>query len=335
MKHGPLIFLGVFFTLATSWCGLIFAPQLQLGSQQPVKIEATGQLYPSARPGLAQQGAEVYRANGCVYCHSQQVRQSDSEFDLILAALPVAKEEPAAPKPDFHKDATNYLAEAYGLKGDARWYALARSAKGFALAGETSESLVITKELVGYWKAIGLSGIYPSLVQSGDTKQAEAAMTEAFAAVRQWEGEEKDGAYIEIAIGYALAGDFTRATKLADHMQSRGRAYAAIIKALAKAGKTRQAVTLAVLELRGGGWADAEKLVASAPKPVLRGVNKQVANAARIKIEAAGGKANPSVIPLGLDLDRGWGNRPSVAQDFLYDYPVQIGSQRIGPDLAD
>ena len=40
MKQGPLIFLGVFFTLATSWCGLIFAPQLQLGSQQPVKIEA-------------------------------------------------------------------------------------------------------------------------------------------------------------------------------------------------------------------------------------------------------------------------------------------------------
>ena len=338
MKHGPLIFLGVFFTLATSWCGLIFAPQLQLGSQQPVKLEATGQLYPPARPGLAQQGAEVYRANGCVYCHSQQVRQSDSEFDLILAALPVAKEEPAALKPaDFHTAATNYLADANRAKGDARWYALARSAKGFALAGETSQALAIAKdkELVGYWKAIAVSGIYPSLVQSGDTAQAEAAMTGAFAAVRQWDGEEKDGAYIEIAIGYALAGDFTRATNLADHMQSRGRAYATIIKALAKAGKTRQAVTLAVFELRGGRWADAEKLVASAPKPVLRGVSKQVADAARIKIEAAGGKANPSVIPLGLDLDRGWGNRPSVAQDFLYDYPVQIGTQRIGPDLAD
>ena len=26
------------------------------------------------RPGLARQGEQVYRANGCFYCHSQQVR---------------------------------------------------------------------------------------------------------------------------------------------------------------------------------------------------------------------------------------------------------------------
>ncbi len=336
MKHGPLIFLGVFFTLATSWCGLIFAPQLQLGSQQPVKIEATGQLYPSARPGLAQQGAEVYRANGCVHCHSQQVRQGDSEFDLILAALPEAKADAATLKPeDFHKAATNYLAEANLLKGDAKWYALARSAKGFALAGDTKQALALANQLVGYWKAIGLSGIYPSLVISGDTAQAEASMTEAFAAVRKSEGEDKDGAFIEIAIGYALVGDFKRALVVAANTQSRDRTFSAIIKALVKAGRTKQAVTLAVFEIKGGTWSGAEKLVASAPKPVLKGVSKKVANAARIKIEAAGGKANPGVIPLGRDLDRGWGTRPSVAQDFLYDYPVQIGSQRIGPDLAD
>jgi cytochrome c oxidase cbb3-type subunit 2 len=30
-------------------------------------------LYPSPRAGLAAQGAEVYRANGCYVCHSQQV----------------------------------------------------------------------------------------------------------------------------------------------------------------------------------------------------------------------------------------------------------------------
>ena len=153
--------------------------------------------------------------------------------------------------------------------------------------------------------------------------------------MRKWEGEDKDGALIEIAIGYALAGDFKRATKLADITQSRGRSYAAVIKALAKAGKTKQAVTLAVFEIKGGTWSGAEKLVASAPKSVLQGVSKKDADAARIKIEAAGGKANPSVVPLGRDLDRGWGTRPSVAQDFIYDYPVQIGSQRVGPDLAD
>jgi len=37
----------------------------------------------------------------------------------------------------------------------------------------------------------------------------------------------------------------------------------------------------------------------------------------------------------GGDLDRGWGKRISVAQDFLYDSPVMLGSLRAGPDLAN
>jgi cytochrome c oxidase cbb3-type subunit 2 len=74
MNYGPLLFLGAFLTIASSWCGLVLIPQLQFGRQEPLKIEETGQLYPQARPGLAQQGLVVYKANGCIYCHSQQVR---------------------------------------------------------------------------------------------------------------------------------------------------------------------------------------------------------------------------------------------------------------------
>ena len=74
MNHGPLIFLGVLFALATSWYGMVVSPVLQLGSQEPATIESTGGRYPTARPGLAQQGREIYRANGCNYCHTQQVR---------------------------------------------------------------------------------------------------------------------------------------------------------------------------------------------------------------------------------------------------------------------
>jgi cytochrome c oxidase cbb3-type subunit 2 len=37
----------------------------------------------------------------------------------------------------------------------------------------------------------------------------------------------------------------------------------------------------------------------------------------------------------GTDFARGWGLRFSVAQDYLRDYPVQLGSLRIGPDLAN
>ena len=38
---------------------------------------------------------------------------------------------------------------------------------------------------------------------------------------------------------------------------------------------------------------------------------------------------------MGPDMARGWGRRRTVAEDFLFDYPVMLGSQRIGPDLAD
>ena len=74
MNNGPLLFLGILITLASSFWGLLLAPQLQIGRQQPVVLEATGETYPQPRPGMAQQGADVYRSLGCAACHSHQVR---------------------------------------------------------------------------------------------------------------------------------------------------------------------------------------------------------------------------------------------------------------------
>jgi cytochrome c oxidase cbb3-type subunit 2 len=37
----------------------------------------------------------------------------------------------------------------------------------------------------------------------------------------------------------------------------------------------------------------------------------------------------------GVDLERGWGARNTVLQDFVYDRHVFLGQVRIGPDLAD
>jgi cytochrome c oxidase cbb3-type subunit 2 len=74
MNPGPLLFLATFFTLAMSWFGFVLAPQLQLGNQQRVESKTTGDLYPQMRPGMARQGEQVYRANGCNACHTQQVR---------------------------------------------------------------------------------------------------------------------------------------------------------------------------------------------------------------------------------------------------------------------
>ena len=74
MNQPPLIFLGCFAAMAASFWGLLLVPQVTLGQKEFAKIEDTGGYYPSPRPGAAQAGADVYRAQGCVECHTQQVR---------------------------------------------------------------------------------------------------------------------------------------------------------------------------------------------------------------------------------------------------------------------
>ncbi|MBM3822107.1 MAG: c-type cytochrome [Verrucomicrobia bacterium] len=75
MNRGPLIFAGILLAMGTAWCGLIFAPHLQLGALQPApSVGISSALYPTRLEGRSQQGAEVYRSLGCAHCHSQNVR---------------------------------------------------------------------------------------------------------------------------------------------------------------------------------------------------------------------------------------------------------------------
>jgi cytochrome c oxidase cbb3-type subunit 2 len=67
----------------------------------------------------------------------------------------------------------------------------------------------------------------------------------------------------------------------------------------------------------------------------LNGLTKEVADAVSDRISTAGGKAEIHIVVTGPDIARGWGTRQSVAEDFLYDYPVQLGSLRAGPDLSN
>jgi len=67
----------------------------------------------------------------------------------------------------------------------------------------------------------------------------------------------------------------------------------------------------------------------------LKGLTKEAADVVADQITSAGGKSETHIVPSGADLDRGWGVRHSVAEDYLYDYPVQLGSLRAGPDLAN
>ena len=169
MKNGALVFLAVFVALGLSWCGFVLAPTRQLGGAKQTTILNSTDLYPVGRPGDANLGLQVYRANGCAACHTEQVRQSGIACDVVLTSP----------------------------------------------------------------------------------------------------------------------------------------------------GKNPAMVSNLVSTLK------------------LNGLAKEVADAVSDTISAAGGKAEIHIVATGPDIARGWGTRQSVAEDFLYDYPVQLGSLRAGPDLSN
>ena len=86
MNYGPTVFLAAFLALSASWFGFVVTPQIQIGRlDQETNAVQTAEMYPQGRPGLARQGLQVYRAEGCAACHSQQVTQEGTKVDVVLA----------------------------------------------------------------------------------------------------------------------------------------------------------------------------------------------------------------------------------------------------------
>ena len=170
MKNGAAVFLAVFIALGLSWCGFVLEPARQLGDAKQTTVLNSSDVYPLGRPGDANLGLRVYRANGCAACHTEQIRQTGVACDVVLNS----------------------------------------------------------------------------------------------------------------------------------------------------AGKNPAAVSNLVSTLK------------------LNGLAKEMAEAVSDKITAAGGKVEIHIVATGEDIARaGWGMRQSVAEDYLYDYPVQIGNLRVGPDLSN
>src|SRR5213083_1293728 len=82
MKGLAPLFLGIFGTFAFSWVGLTLIPNWQIGHLNPQSDEEGTDIYPMPQSGMVQWGARVYAANGCVYCHSEQVRADYAGADI-------------------------------------------------------------------------------------------------------------------------------------------------------------------------------------------------------------------------------------------------------------
>lgn len=198
MKTGVSVFIAVFVALGASWCGFVLAPTLQLGGAGQETILNGADTYPLQRTGDATLGLQVYRANGCAACHTEQIRQTGVACEITLTGLGVYK--------------------------PADFVAFMRSL------------LVSRPELAAYTNAITAS-------------------------LNNWNGE--------------------------------------------------------------------------LPKPILITTDKDIATGMADRLKAVGVKSELSIVATGPDIARGWGSRQSVAADYLYDQPVQLGSLRAGPDLAN
>jgi cbb3-type cytochrome oxidase cytochrome c subunit len=82
MKGVTALFLGIFGTFAFSWAGLTLIPNFQIGHLDPQADEEGTDIYPVPKSGMAERGRKIYAANGCVYCHSQQVRADYAASDI-------------------------------------------------------------------------------------------------------------------------------------------------------------------------------------------------------------------------------------------------------------
>jgi cytochrome c oxidase cbb3-type subunit 2 len=92
MKGFVPLLLGIFGTFTFSWVGLILIPNLQIGHLDPQMDEEGTDIYPMPQSGMVERGRHIYAANGCVYCHSEQLRAEYAAADLD-------REREAAPQP--------------------------------------------------------------------------------------------------------------------------------------------------------------------------------------------------------------------------------------------
>ena len=66
-----------------TWVGLVVFPWLELGHLPPIQDEGSTDITPWDASGAAHAGEHVYAADGCAYCHTQQVRPASSGADII------------------------------------------------------------------------------------------------------------------------------------------------------------------------------------------------------------------------------------------------------------
>lgn len=78
MTRFRYIFLGFLATFTSAWLGLAIAPSFHYGRE----AAALPQVPDTPERALVRMGEQVYAADGCVYCHTQQLRSAAFGSDV-------------------------------------------------------------------------------------------------------------------------------------------------------------------------------------------------------------------------------------------------------------
>ncbi len=117
-------FFGALFAIFLfNWMAFVVFPWLELGHLPPIQDDDNVTVTPWDVSGAAHAGEHVYAANGCVYCHTQQVRAATSGADIIRGWGTAADaEDPKDPKKDITRRTypRDYIWQGQVFLGDSR-----------------------------------------------------------------------------------------------------------------------------------------------------------------------------------------------------------------------
>jgi len=85
MNRTTSLLTGIIGSFALSVYALVIVPQQQLGGLQPQFTDDEGKIvdiYPIENEGIVKAGRAVYASEGCIYCHSQQIRDEQNGLDI-------------------------------------------------------------------------------------------------------------------------------------------------------------------------------------------------------------------------------------------------------------
>lgn len=82
MNRFKYIIAGFILTFFSSFVGLVLMPILTVGTETEMLDPVTGEPIPPKLTDLERRGKEVYMMNGCIYCHTQQIRPARVGTDI-------------------------------------------------------------------------------------------------------------------------------------------------------------------------------------------------------------------------------------------------------------